>query len=55
MKKNFGENFEVLKVDSITGEYYITIPESIINELFWYEDTEVSIKLEGTELIISEK
>jgi len=55
MKKNFGENFESLQINSITGEYCIPIPESIINELSWYEDTEISIKLEGSEIVISEK
>lgn len=55
MKKKFGEIFESLQVDPITGDYYLTIPESIINELSWYEDTEISFKLEGNELILSEK
>lgn len=54
MKKNFGEIFESLQIDPITGEYFLTIPESIVNELSWYEDTEISFKLEGSELILSE-
>lgn len=55
MKKNFEENFEFLQIDSITGKYYLPIPETIVNELCWYEDTEISIKLEGNEIILSEK
>jgi hypothetical protein len=55
MKKNSGKNFEALQVDSITGEYYITIPEWIVNDLSWYEDSEINFSLEGTDLVLSEK
>lgn len=55
MQKKFGEIFESLQVDPITGEYYLTIPESIISELSWYEDTEICLKIEGDEIILSEK
>lgn len=54
MKKNFSENFQLLQVDPITGDYYIVIPEEFVNELSWYEDTEILIKLEGSDLILSE-
>ncbi len=55
MKKNFGENFQTVQVDPITGDYYITIPEWIANDLSWYEDTEVLLSIEGGDLIITEK
>lgn len=55
MKKKSGENFKALQVDPITGEYYLPIPEWIINELSWYEDTEISFNLEGNEIVISER
>jgi antitoxin component of MazEF toxin-antitoxin module len=54
MKKNSGENISPLQVDPITGSYYITIPEWMINELSWYEDTEIQIHMEGNEIILSE-
>ena len=55
MKKNSDENFQVLQVDQITGEYYITIPEWMVNDLEWYEDTEIKISIDKNELILSEK
>lgn len=55
MKKNSGEIFEPLQVDPITGEYYLRIPEQIVNDLSWYEDTEIKLELSGDELILSEK
>lgn len=55
MQKKSGENIQSLQVDSISGDYCIKIPEWIINELSWYEDTEISIMLEGSEIILSEK
>ena len=55
MKKNSGEKSLPVQVDPITGEYFIIIPEEIINELEWYEDTEVLATLEGNDLILTEK
>lgn len=55
MKKNSGEIFDVIQVDPITGQYFVVIPEEIINELSWYEDTEIKINLDGDEIIISER
>jgi hypothetical protein len=55
MKKNPGEIFESVQVDPISGDYYVLIPESIANELSWYEDSEISFKIEGDEVILSER
>ena len=55
MKKNSGKNFEVLQVDPISGDYYVVIPEWIVNELSWYEDSEIIFSLEGTDLVLTEK
>jgi len=54
MRKNSGEEKGAIQVDPISGEYYITIPEWIVNELSWYEDTEITMKVEGDEVILSE-
>ncbi len=55
MRKNSGDIFKSVQVDPITGEYYIVIPEQIINELSWYEDTEIKISVEGNEVILSDR
>jgi hypothetical protein len=55
MKKNPGEIFESVQVDPITGDYYVIIPESVANELSWYEDTEISFKVEGNDVILTER
>lgn len=55
MKKNSGSKICPLEVDPITGNYFITIPEWIINEMSWYEDTQIEINLDGRELILAEK
>jgi len=55
MKKNSEEIFQFLQVDPITGDYYVIIPESIANELSWYEDTEISFKIEGNDVILTER
>jgi hypothetical protein len=55
MKKNPGEIFESVQVDPITGDYYVIIPECVANELSWYEDTEIQFKIEGDEVILTER
>ena len=55
MKKNFGDIFEPIEVDPISGDYYIKIPGEIMNELSWYEDTEISFTLDGNDIILSER
>jgi len=53
MKKN--NDIRSVQIDPITGEYYVTIPEWMINDLSWYEDTEIQLSLEGTYVILNEK
>jgi hypothetical protein len=55
MKKNFGEIFESIQVDPITGKYFIFLSEQVMNELEWYEDTEIRMIMDGGELILSER
>lgn len=55
MKKNSDKNFEALKVDPITGEYFLVIPEWMVNELSWYEDTEIQVTLDGNEILLKER
>lgn len=54
MKKNSEEIFQSIEIDPISGEYFITIPEQIMNELEWYEDTRIKFSVEGGEVILSE-
>jgi len=44
-----------IRVDNVTNEYIITVPESYVNELSWYEDTEVNITLTDDGLYIEEE
>ena len=54
MKKS--EKFQaVIRVDNVTNEYIIAVPESYVNELGWYEDTEVNISLTDDGLYIEEE
>lgn len=54
MEKNFSKKFSTVEVDPITGEYYITIPEWIINEMGWYEGTELEWVVDCGELVLRE-
>jgi hypothetical protein len=55
MKKNSQNIFESVEIDPISGEYYIKIPEQIMNELNWYEDTQIQFLIEGNEVVLFEK
>ena len=54
MKKS--DKFQtVIRVDNVTNEYIIAVPESYVNELNWYEDTEINIILTDDGLYIEEE
>ena len=42
MKKNFDNIFSTIEIDPATDRYHITVPEEIINELDWYEETKIN-------------
>ena len=54
MQKNPEENFTTVEVDPITGEYYVTISEWILNDFGWYEGTEVNMEVDGDGILITE-
>ena len=54
MLKNNPEDKRPIEVDTVSGEYFIRIPEWVINDCNWFEDTEVHFKTDGEELIITE-
>lgn len=54
MQKNSGGYFSSIEVDTVTGEYRAIIPEWIINEMDWYEDTSLNWKIDDSEVIITE-
>ena len=55
MKKNSGKIFESIQIDSVTNNYYVEIPEWVINDFGWYEDTEIQLTIDGDEIIIKER
>ena len=54
MLKNSGGYFSSIEGDMVTGAYHDIITEWIINEMDWYEDTKLSWKTDGDEVIITE-
>jgi len=54
MQKNSGPIISVVEVDPIDGSYVIKLPESVVNELGWYDGTEVVISLDGNEIIVTD-
>jgi antitoxin component of MazEF toxin-antitoxin module len=54
MEKNFSQNFLPVEVDSVTNDYMIRIPASVMNELGWYEGTYIEMVVDGNEVILRE-
>lgn len=54
MKKR-SDDIRPIQIDPITGEYSIAIPEWMVNDLSWYEDTEIRFTLDGDEIVLQEK
>jgi hypothetical protein len=54
MLKNNPEEKRPIEVDTVSGEYYVRLPEWVVNDQGWYEDTELRFKTDGDELIITE-
>ena len=54
MEKNSGGYITSIEVDTVTGEYRAIIPEWIINEMGWYEDTNLNWKIDDDDVIITE-
>ena len=55
MKKNPAEIFTTIETDPNTGEYYTIIPEWIMNDMNWYEGTELRFNIDTEEVIVTEK
>ena len=55
MKKNPDEILTSIETDMVTGEYYTIIPEWIMNEMNWYEGTELRFNIYTEEVIVTEK
>ena len=53
-KKFRGDFITSIEVDTVTGEYRAIIPEWIINEMGWYEDTNLTWKIDDNDVIITE-
>ena len=55
MKKNPAEIFTTIETDPTTGEYHTIIPEWIMNDMNWYEGTELRFNIDTEEVIVTEK
>ena len=55
MKKNSGKIFESIQVDSVNNKYYVEIPEWVVNDYGWYEDSQIELTLDGNEIIIKDR
>ena len=55
MQKNSEKIFSEVEVDPVTGDYYVTEPEVILNEMQWYEGTTLRWLVDGNEIVLAEE
>ena len=54
MQKNSGKFLTTIEVDTVTGDYYTVIPEQLLNEFGWYEETILQWVIDSDDIIISD-
>ena len=54
MQRNSAEETYAIEVDTVTGEYFVRIPEWIVNDQGWFEDTELKFKTDKSLIFIEE-
>ena len=52
MKKISDNIFGTIEIDPVTSEYKIVVPETIINEMGWYEETVIQWSIDDKDVII---
>ena len=55
MQKNSEKIFSTIEVDPVSGNYYTIVPEVIVNEMQWYEESNVRWLVDGDEIILTEE
>lgn len=54
MKKISDNIFGTIEIDPVTSEYKIVIPETIINEMGWYEETVIQWSIDDKDVILKD-
>lgn len=54
MKKNPSENLTTIEIDPVSGEYYINLPQWMLDERGWYEGIDVNLEFENDYIMITE-
>ena len=52
--KKYTDSKVPIVIDPVTNEYKITVPEWVVNEFDWYEDTELVWHIDDTGIHIQE-
>ena len=54
MQKNNPEDLRPIEVDTVSGEYFVRIPEWVVNDQGWFEDTELTFKMDRNLIFMEE-
>ena len=54
MQKNPQNIFSTIEIDPVSGEYYTVIPEEVINEMGYYEETRLDWRIDGGDVYFTE-
>lgn len=52
MKKNSGAIKLTVEVDPVTHEYMILLPEYLVNDMGWYDGTQLLARPDGNDVVL---
>jgi hypothetical protein len=55
MEKKSHRIISSVRIDPVTDEYIVSLPETFCNELDWYEGTEIALNLDVDGIFLEEK
>ena len=54
MRKNSEQNIRPIEIDPVTDEYKLRLPEWLLNDMGWYEGTELEWLQDSDDIFIRE-
>ena len=52
MQKNSGHVKLTVEVDPVTGEYMMLLPEWFVNDMGWYDGTQLAAVIDGNDVVL---
>jgi len=55
MQKNPQNIFSTIEIDPVSGQYFTVIPEEVVNEMGYYEETRLHWRVDGSDVYFTDE